>query len=120
MSVHEQFAEDLGLYALGSLEGEERAALETHLEECASCRRELEVQRGDLAVLALTASGPQPPVRARQRLMSAIARGTTLAGCGGESCACAAFVVGNFRLGGCGRDGRAGHRTAAPEFGAGR
>ena len=74
MSVHEQFAEDLGLYALGSLEGEERAALETHLEECASCRRELEVQRGDLAVLALTASGPQPPVRARQRLMSAIAR----------------------------------------------
>jgi anti-sigma-K factor RskA len=74
MSIHEQFAEDLGLYALGSLEGDERIALEKHLEECASCRRELELLRGDLGVLALTASGPKPPARSRQRLMSAIAR----------------------------------------------
>jgi anti-sigma factor RsiW len=35
MSVHEQFAEDLALYALGSLEGAERDALEAHLKECA-------------------------------------------------------------------------------------
>ncbi|MFZ3266992.1 MAG: anti-sigma factor [Terriglobales bacterium] len=74
MNVHEQFAEDLGLYAMGSLEGEERVALEKHLEECASCRRELELVRGDLGLLALTASGPKPPARSRQRLMSAIAR----------------------------------------------
>jgi anti-sigma-K factor RskA len=74
MSVHEQFAEDLALHALGSLTGNERSALEKHLEECASCRRELEQLRGDLSLLALTASGPKPPVRARQRLMSAIAR----------------------------------------------
>jgi anti-sigma-K factor RskA len=73
MSVHEQFAEDLALYALGSL-GDERAALEKHLEECAACRRELEQLRGDLSLLALTTAGPKPPVRARQRLMSAIAR----------------------------------------------
>src|ERR1022692_4124975 len=45
---------------------------EKHLEECASCRRELELLRGDLSLLALTTAGPQPPVRARQRLMSAI------------------------------------------------
>jgi anti-sigma-K factor RskA len=74
MSVHEQFAEDLALYALGSLEGDERAALENHLEACASCRRELEVLRGDLGVLALTTAGPKPPARARQRLMAAVAR----------------------------------------------
>jgi anti-sigma-K factor RskA len=74
MSVHEQFAEDLGLYALGSLEGDERIALEKHLEECASCSRELELLRGDLGLLALTASGPRPPARSRQRLMSAIAK----------------------------------------------
>lgn len=74
MSVHEQFAEDLVLYALGTLEGDERLALEKHLEGCASCRRELEVVRGDLAVVALTASGPRPPVRSRERLMSAIAK----------------------------------------------
>ena len=72
MSVHEQFAEDLALYALGSLEGTERQALEKHLEGCASCRRELELVRGDLSLLALTTAGPKPPARSRQRLMSAI------------------------------------------------
>ncbi len=73
MSVHEQFAEELALYALGSLDGAERQALEKHLEECASCRRELELLRGDTSLLALTTAGPAPPARARQRLMSAIA-----------------------------------------------
>src|SRR5262249_35604776 len=72
MTVHEQFAEDLALYALGALD--ERAALEKHLEECASCRRELEQLRGDAALLALTTSGPKPPARAKSRLMDAIAK----------------------------------------------
>jgi len=74
MNVHEQFAEDLALYALGSLDGAERQALEKHLEGCASCRRELELLRGDLSLLALTTAGPKPPARARQRLLSAIAK----------------------------------------------
>ena len=74
MSVHEQFAEDLALYALGCLEGEERAAIEKHVEECASCRRELEQLRGDAALLALSASGPRPPARAQKRLMDDIAK----------------------------------------------
>src|SRR5208282_3828483 len=43
------------------------------LEECVSCRRELELLRGDLSLLALTTAGPRPPARARQRLISAIA-----------------------------------------------
>jgi anti-sigma-K factor RskA len=73
MSMHEQFADDLALYALGSLEGAERQALEQHLEGCSSCRRELELLRGDTSLLALTASGPKPPLRSRQRLLSAIA-----------------------------------------------
>jgi len=74
MSVHEQFAEDLALHALGGLEGAERAALEKHLEECAACRRELEQLRGDLALMALSTAGPVPPQRARQRLLEAVAR----------------------------------------------
>jgi anti-sigma-K factor RskA len=74
MSVHEQFAEDLALHALGALEGSERISLEEHLEECASCRRELEQLRGDAAMLALTTSGPRPPARAKSRLMDAIAQ----------------------------------------------
>ena len=74
MSVHEQFAEDLALYALGALEGGDRASLEKHLEECASCRRELEQLRGDAALLALTTSGPRPPARAKSRLTDAVAK----------------------------------------------
>ena len=74
MSVHEQFAEDLALYALGCLEGEEKRSLEKHLEGCASCRRELDQLRGDAALLALSASGPKPPARAQIRLMDAIAK----------------------------------------------
>jgi anti-sigma-K factor RskA len=74
MSVHEQFAEDLALHALGVLEGDERVALEKHLEGCASCRRELEQLRGDMALMALSTAGPTPPRRARQRLLGAVAR----------------------------------------------
>jgi anti-sigma-K factor RskA len=73
MSEHEQFAEDLALYALGALDGVERQTLEKHLEGCASCRRELELLRGDASLLALSTAGPKPPARSRQRLMAAIA-----------------------------------------------
>jgi len=72
MSAHEQFADDLTLYALEVLQGDERVALEEHLEGCSSCRRELERLRGDVALLALSTAGPAPPQRARQRLMTAI------------------------------------------------
>jgi anti-sigma-K factor RskA len=74
MTIHEQFAEDLALYALGSLEGDAVDSLERHLEECAACRQELARLEGDMALLALTTAGPSPPQRARQRLLKAIAR----------------------------------------------
>ena len=74
MSVHEQFADDLSLYALGALQGEERLAVEKHLKECPDCRHELVQLQGDLALLALSASGPKPPSRSRERLMAAIAK----------------------------------------------
>ena len=62
MSSHEQFADDLALHALGTLQGEERLALEKHLESCADCRRELDLLRGDMSLLALSVSGPKPPL----------------------------------------------------------
>ncbi|HYN15815.1 MAG TPA: anti-sigma factor [Terriglobales bacterium] len=74
MTAHEQFAEDLALYALGSLEGEPAVPLERHLDECAACRQELARLEGDMALLALTTSGPAPPQRARQRLLKAMGR----------------------------------------------
>src|ERR1700740_2532372 len=74
MSEHEQFADDLALYALDALRGEDRARVDAHLATCASCRLELEQLRGDTALLALSSAGPRPPQRARQRLLDAIAR----------------------------------------------
>ena len=74
MSVHEQYAEDLALLALGALEGEELAAVEKHLEGCSACRLELEQLRGDMALLALSTAGPKPPARAKERLMAAVAQ----------------------------------------------
>jgi len=74
MNAHEQFADDLALYALGTLQGDERAVLEAHLNGCAECRGELERLRGDSALLAFSVSGPRPPSRSRSRLMEAVAR----------------------------------------------
>ncbi|MCI0355513.1 MAG: anti-sigma factor [Acidobacteria bacterium] len=74
MTEHQQFTENLAPYALRALEGEEQAAMERHLEECAACRAELEELQGDMALLALTAAGPAPPQRAKKRLMEAMAR----------------------------------------------
>jgi anti-sigma-K factor RskA len=74
MSEHEQYAEDLALYALDELRGDERAKLDQHLATCAACRLELEQLRGDMALLAMSTAGPRPPQRARQRLLDAVAR----------------------------------------------
>ena len=74
MTVHEQFADDLALYALGALAGEDKVPVEKHLQECASCRRDLEQLRGDAALLALSTSGPRPPARSKARLMDAIGK----------------------------------------------
>ncbi len=74
MNVHEQFADDLSLYALGALSGEERHAVEKHLEECSACRVELERLRGDMTLLAISVSGPKPPSRSRDRFIAAIAK----------------------------------------------
>ena len=74
MSEHEKYSEDVLLYALGSLDSGERQAFETHLQTCAQCRRELQAAQEDLGVLALSAAGPRPPARSRERLMNAIAQ----------------------------------------------
>src|SRR5690349_12336057 len=72
MALHEQFADDLTLYALNALAAADRLAIEKHLEECSACRAEVERLRDDFALLALSASGPTPPPRCRERLVDAI------------------------------------------------
>jgi anti-sigma-K factor RskA len=73
MKDHAQFAEDLALYAMGALDAGECPEFQAHLSTCDECRRELEALRADLALVALSATGPKPPQRSRERLMSAIA-----------------------------------------------
>jgi anti-sigma-K factor RskA len=72
LKTHEQFADDLALYALNDLSGADRQELETHLQTCASCRRELQALRADLGLLGLSSGGPLPPARSKDRLMRAI------------------------------------------------
>lgn len=81
VKTHDQFADDLALYALRELAGADRQELEQHLETCASCRRELQALRSDLGLLGLSSEGPQPPARSKDRLMRALAaepRGVSL------------------------------------------
>ena len=73
MATHEQFADDLALFAMGALEEGECDALEAHLQSCPACRRELDQYRADSALLGLSALGPQPPQRSRTRLLEAVA-----------------------------------------------
>ena len=52
--------DDLALYALDALEGDEAAEIEAHLEECAMCRLELAIHEEALG--ALVEDGPPPEV----------------------------------------------------------
>jgi anti-sigma-K factor RskA len=72
MDEHPQFAEDIDLYALGVLEGEEKRALEAHLTACDDCQRKLEDARGLAAVVSLAAPAVAPPASARARLVQTI------------------------------------------------
>jgi anti-sigma-K factor RskA len=73
MKDHAQFAEDLALYAMGALDAVACPEMESHLGTCGECRRELEALRADLALVAMSATGPHPPQRSRRRLTDAIA-----------------------------------------------
>jgi anti-sigma-K factor RskA len=67
---HASYHENIPAYALGALEADEAAALETHLQTCASCQTELAEYRA-LSDSLLTAVPPrQPPAALRRRLQN--------------------------------------------------
>lgn len=72
MNGHPQFDEDLDLLALGTLEGEEKKALESHVRTCPECAEKLAAARGRLAVLALSVPPEPAPATARDRLLRRI------------------------------------------------
>ena len=67
---HTPFLDDIPAYAIGALDAEEAAALESHLRTCASCRDELAGYRL-VSDSLLTAVPPKPPSAAlRKRLQN--------------------------------------------------
>ncbi len=66
--------DDLALYAMQLLPGEDAGTLTRHLEQCADCRGELERINSDLATYALTVDLETPAAPARDRLLKQVAR----------------------------------------------
>ena len=64
---HVPFRENIPAYALGALDAEESAALESHLRTCESCRQELDTYRAttDNLLLGLTPRNPSAALRRR-------------------------------------------------------
>ena len=65
--------DDLALFALALMPGEEAAFTEAHLRHCDLCRAELARLQGDLVHYAMTAPMEAPPARARERFLAAVA-----------------------------------------------
>jgi hypothetical protein len=112
-----EWRESLGAYALGQLDGDERAGLEAHLEGCAQCRAELALLAPVAQLLphadpAHFESAPQPPPELGARIAATIEgerqkaeqrrRRRVFGGFafGGAAAALAAAVLAIFVLGG--------------------
>jgi anti-sigma-K factor RskA len=72
MNGHPTRPEDFDLYALGVLEGEEKAAFEAHIPTCAVCAEKLAEARGRIALLAFAAPRVEPSPNVKERLMRQI------------------------------------------------
>ncbi|HET7454627.1 MAG TPA: anti-sigma factor [Solirubrobacterales bacterium] len=123
----------LGVYALGQLEGDERAGLEAHLDGCAQCREELALLEPVARMLPhadperFESAAPQPPPELGARIAATIAgerrqreqrRRRRLFGgfaLGGATAALAAAVLAIFVLGGGGSGEPERHVTFAAQ-----
>jgi len=72
MNGHPTRPEDFDLYALGVLEGEEKAAFEAHVPACAACAEKLAEARGRISLLAFSAPRVEPSPAVKERLMRQI------------------------------------------------
>jgi anti-sigma-K factor RskA len=72
MNGHPTRPEDFDLYALGVLEGEEKAAFEAHVPTCAACAEKLAEARGRIALLAFSAPSVAPSPSVKERLLRQI------------------------------------------------
>jgi anti-sigma-K factor RskA len=64
--------EDLDLYALGALDGEEKQKFEAHLRACPGCRRDLAAARQSTSLLGLAAPAVAPSPQVKAALMQKV------------------------------------------------
>ncbi|MGP8227463.1 MAG: anti-sigma factor domain-containing protein [Terracidiphilus sp.] len=64
--------EDLDLYALGALDGEDKQTLEAHLRACPYCQRQLAAARQRTALMGLAASPAAPRPQVKSALMDKV------------------------------------------------
>jgi anti-sigma-K factor RskA len=69
MTDHEHYRDDLPLYAVGALSGEESEHLQRHLAECSACREDLNDLNYAAAQIALAVEPVAPPANFREQLM---------------------------------------------------
>jgi Anti-sigma-K factor rskA/Putative zinc-finger len=72
--------QDLILYAMQTLQGEELAQVRAHLDGCEECRAELAQTQGDLALVSLSVDQQELPQGARERFLHRIEDGQRSAG----------------------------------------
>ena len=73
-SDHRRWRADLAAYLLGSLEDDERAAVEHHLEGCDTCREELRWLQPAIDLLPESVAQVEPPPPLRVRLLAEVGR----------------------------------------------
>ncbi len=64
--------DELALYAMQALSGEEMSVVDAHLKVCAPCRSELAEVSGDLALVAMSVEQHELPAGARDRFLNRI------------------------------------------------
>ncbi len=70
--THEELQELLPVYVLNALEGDDAQAVQAHLADCETCRRELSALREITADLAQGAAAVEPPAALLSRLLRAV------------------------------------------------
>ncbi|MGO9272158.1 MAG: anti-sigma factor domain-containing protein [Terriglobia bacterium] len=73
-SGHPQLDEDFELYALGTLDGEERQTFELHFRQCPACQQRLSEAQGRISVLSWSTEIQPPPAALKQRVLEVLLR----------------------------------------------
>jgi anti-sigma-K factor RskA len=82
---HGRWSEELAAYMLGALEPDGEAAMEAHLEACASCQQDARWLRPAVDVIPESVEQIEPPPRLRERLLAEVRAGAEVAGRTGEA-----------------------------------